>query len=292
MQNIQENWRDNAASIIEAARLIAQQRKALPRSEYRKWLANQPIGNYSTAQKLANIAHHPVISNPANFAKLPPHWGKLYEASFLPDTFLQDKINNGGIEHLTRFDIYEIRGRKGRNNKEMQRGSRGGVLVPPQFRSLSEWTRAGIAKEAGGMTPFKVSAAIGMREDTYAKARTVVMLHDRDDLNATDRKIANAALFEMDTRRSVLAPYRAIHAIVGKIYGSHGYRGTRIKDEKRRKEDFARAMTVIYDTCVNAVDIKIPFMGEKESGAAASRLFEAIQALSDLAKKIRSREDG
>ena len=62
-----------------------------------------------TAQRLAKIAEHPVLSNATHVSHLPASWGTLYAITELPDEAIEGLIADGSINAgMEREDVKEI----------------------------------------------------------------------------------------------------------------------------------------------------------------------------------------
>jgi hypothetical protein len=107
---INGTWRNAAESIIETGRILIEAKAALlPRGEFTKMVENDLLFTPRTAQRLMEIARHPVISDPTHVSHLPPSWGTLHELAKLPPATIRDKIADGTINpKMERKDVAKL----------------------------------------------------------------------------------------------------------------------------------------------------------------------------------------
>ena len=90
-------WQKCTESIIATGKLLVEAKDVLPYGSFEAMVKLKLPFDVRTAQMLMKIAGHPVISNAKHVSLLPPSWGTLYELSRLPEQFLIEKIEDGGI---------------------------------------------------------------------------------------------------------------------------------------------------------------------------------------------------
>jgi N6-adenosine-specific RNA methylase IME4 len=105
-QRITAAWRSTITGILEAGRLIAEAKAALPHGEFLAMLKGELPFKPSTAARLMKIAADTRLSNVAHGPLLPSHWRTLYELTKLPDEALAAKIADGSIHpDMQRRDV-------------------------------------------------------------------------------------------------------------------------------------------------------------------------------------------
>jgi hypothetical protein len=78
------------------------------RGDWLTLLMGLPFGE-RTAQRLMEIARHPVLSDPTHGSRLPPSWRTLYELTRLPNPLLLAKIKDHTINsEMERRDVAAI----------------------------------------------------------------------------------------------------------------------------------------------------------------------------------------
>jgi Protein of unknown function (DUF3102) len=107
-KQIAAEWRNAAASIIETGRLLIKAQKKVGYGHWGDFVAKLPFGD-RTANRLMEIARHPVLSNPTHVSKLPPSWGTLHRLTSLPDRELKQFLSNGTVNSETqRKDVDQL----------------------------------------------------------------------------------------------------------------------------------------------------------------------------------------
>ena len=154
----------------------------------------------------------------------------------------------------------------------------------PDGKTISGLVSEGLELERQGVEREDVPKKIGLTKWTYSKARDLVLLSRRDDLNAKDVAIVERALQEVDETRRVQVPWQQVRPIVERVWGKSGNRHT---SDKRRSRQFDNAISFVANACDSAVDIQIPHITEARADSAVKRLTEAQDALQQLKKRIR-----
>lgn len=85
-------------SIIETGRLLLKAKSDLVHGEWGRLFDDHllPFGS-NTAQRLMNIANHPLLANTAHAPYLPSAWTTLYELSQVPEPTLKNALTDGVI---------------------------------------------------------------------------------------------------------------------------------------------------------------------------------------------------
>ena len=299
------DWKKNGvASLIATGKRLAELRLTMPFQEYKRMVRAQMLVDNATANKLAMIGRHKILSDPANFSKLPAEWAKLYELSFLPDEVLIAKIADGSVKTISKYGIWALREalgvkvKKGGSVKQENPKSLGNLrrrsVRVPEGTTLIKWVRSGMELEKNNaLSPGQAADAIGLYPDTYRRTRALLSLADRTDLNDEDDKTVRETMRVVEQDGNIRPHYAAIKPILDRIWGGTS-RNRRINigdgAEKKRTENFARALVVICDTCMNCVDIEVPHLSAEETASAIDRVIEARAALQQLAKKLRRSE--
>jgi hypothetical protein len=105
-------WQKTVASIIETGELLIKAKDALHGSFTDMVERDLPFGP-RTAERLMQIAEHPVLSDPTHVSLLPASWGTLYQLSLLPLTALEQYIEDGRIHPaMERRDVAAMPGAK------------------------------------------------------------------------------------------------------------------------------------------------------------------------------------
>jgi hypothetical protein len=106
-------WQKGVEAILETGRLLIEAREGpnkLPHGQFEAMVKLKLPFNERTAQRLMEIARHPVISNATHVSLLPPSWGTLYELTRVPNEILLTKIKDGSITPKTeRRDVICMR---------------------------------------------------------------------------------------------------------------------------------------------------------------------------------------
>jgi Protein of unknown function (DUF3102) len=138
-------WRQSVESIIEAGRILLQAKEDLPHGEFGRMINELLTFGPRTAQKLMEIARHPVISNATHVTHLPASWSTLYALTELPEEAIEELITTHRIHpDLERSDVAEIQ-------KEL--GERGVYSSEAAIKAIALLTR--------WMSHWPVSGAVG-----------------------------------------------------------------------------------------------------------------------------------
>jgi hypothetical protein len=96
-ERIAAAWRSSVQGILEAGRLIAQAKAALPHGEFAAMIDKALPFGARTAQRLMAIAADELLANPTHVSHLPASWGTLYEITKLSDDQFVRAIASGAI---------------------------------------------------------------------------------------------------------------------------------------------------------------------------------------------------
>jgi hypothetical protein len=108
-ERITSAWQKAVASIIETGRLLIEAKNALDHGEFGKMIEDKLPFGWRTAQRLMEIAEHPILSKATHVSHLPPSWGTLYELTKLPERELTDMLADGRINCETeRKEVEQI----------------------------------------------------------------------------------------------------------------------------------------------------------------------------------------
>ena len=103
-------WGKQVESIIETGQHLIQAKEELNHGAFEAMVQSKLPFAPRTAQRLMNIAAHPVISNATHASLLPASWMTLYELARLPNEILMAKFKDGSIHpKLERKDVRAMR---------------------------------------------------------------------------------------------------------------------------------------------------------------------------------------
>lgn len=152
---IRIRWSKARESILEVGRLIIQARETLPREEYSKFIKNDLPFNYSTLQKLKNLAQNEKINDPKNKDLLPHSWNTLCEVIHLSDEAFEAGIQRKIIrpdcqwkEVKTLREEFDPELAVKRANKASARVNAGKVIPMPKRSSRTAKTPQSSSKDA------------------------------------------------------------------------------------------------------------------------------------------------
>jgi hypothetical protein len=89
-------WRQAVESIVETGKLLIEAKAKVDPGNWLKLAEELPFGE-RTAQRLMEIARHPILSNPTHGSHLPPSWRTLYELSKIDDQVLLARIEDHSV---------------------------------------------------------------------------------------------------------------------------------------------------------------------------------------------------
>jgi hypothetical protein len=147
IREIEAAWQSAVRSIIATGALLIEAKAKVDPGDWLKVAEELPFGE-RTAQRLMEIARHPILSNPTHGSHLPPSWRTLYELSKIDDQVLLARIEDHTINPETqRKDIKAIAAsvtgavRRDTNKKRRE--------APPSLAELVERWQNSLATMAG-----------------------------------------------------------------------------------------------------------------------------------------------
>jgi hypothetical protein len=90
-------WHRVTASIIETGELLIKAKRSLKHGSFGIMVDKALPFGARTAQRLMQIAEHPVLSNTTHASLLPPSWMTLYELSHVPPELLEEYLEEGRV---------------------------------------------------------------------------------------------------------------------------------------------------------------------------------------------------
>jgi hypothetical protein len=130
--------------------------------------------------------------------------------------------------------------------------------------------------------------SLQMNRDSYARARDVVLLSQRIDLNADDARLVAKAIALMDERLQPRVSYEIVKPLVRRLWGT---RGRRNRSDSAKQNRFFASISFLLTACATSAEIPIPYLGPKDRDRASRELGEAQAALSLLQQRIHKQED-
>lgn len=280
-----KGWSESVGGIITLGKYLAIKRHELSPDDYRKLMRGEFELDISSAGKLISIANHPILSNPDHYDALPSAWGTLYELKFLPDHLLLDKIRDRSLIGASKYDIWQLRGIKLRENKLPSTAK---VRVPDGV-SLVDHCREGlrIEKETG-KTQDEVAAVLGVGRSSYRLLRSMILLSERHELSNSDVETIKRTFERINKTRNVRTYYRDVKPIIDRVWGAD-VRNKTFDDKSARKriETFRTAVTIVYDTCERASRVEQPLMPIADFDAAIDELTEARKLIGQITENLR-----
>jgi ParB-like chromosome segregation protein Spo0J len=176
----------------------------------------------------------------------------------------------------------ELRGK----NKPRAR-SLGPKLTLPEGKTAEEWVREGLALSEAGKSGEEVMAHLGLSNSTWARARDIVRLCDREDLSTREGEKVRAALADMNATRQVSVAYEMVREIAERIWGSAtDRRGASGSSEKRRLETFEHALAVIVQMGRSADALAVPHFTKQRAEEVAASLHAVALSINALRRRI------
>jgi hypothetical protein len=109
-EQINAQWRQSYASVIEAGRILLEAKACLPHGSFEAMVQRQLEFSPSTAQRLMIVARDHRLTNPAHVQLLPRSYATLYELSKLSDEQFRLGVERGIINpDMERKDVELIR---------------------------------------------------------------------------------------------------------------------------------------------------------------------------------------
>ena len=190
-EQINAQWRQSYASVIEAGRILLEAKACLPHGSFEAMVQRQLEFSPSTAQRLMIIARDHRLTNPAHVQLLPRSYGTLYELSKLTDEQFKQGVERGIINpDMERKDVELIRPTPSRQSipesadgVDPDRNAAGGVLIPSMVEERSgeqeaeqpTTVSAGAPPVAALPAPADPAAVEGANEDAHSHAPPAVL---------------------------------------------------------------------------------------------------------------------
>ncbi len=89
-------WQQSVESIIECGRILIKAKKLVGHGNWETFVEKLSFTD-RTAERLIEIAKHPVLSNPTHVSNLPRSWGTLHRLTDLEQSELETLLGNGTI---------------------------------------------------------------------------------------------------------------------------------------------------------------------------------------------------
>jgi N6-adenosine-specific RNA methylase IME4 len=127
-------WRKSVEGVIEAGRLLAAAKAALPRGVFLEMIERDLPFKARTAQRLMAIAADGRLTNATHVSLLPPHWGTLYALTKLSDQAFAAKLSTGEIHpEMERNALVTAEKRERRAAREIELGAFQAALPVKRF---------------------------------------------------------------------------------------------------------------------------------------------------------------
>jgi len=163
--------------------------------------------------------------------------------------------------------------------------SPGARMKIPGGKSIVAVVREGFALETEGMKLEDIAQRFGVHENNFRRARTIVLLADRTDLNAEDAATAQRALDDLTTTLQITRPYNLIRPLAERVWGTNRTRQTD-KTVRKRVERAENAIAVIVEACTRGSEMELPQLSAQQVQAMLQQLTEAANALRQLRKRL------
>lgn len=280
-------WNHSVGGIVTLGKFLSLRREQLSKDEYRKMIRAELELDESSANKLAMISKHPILSNPEYYDALPPAWGTLYELRFLPDDVLLAKIKDRSLISATKYDIWNIRGIKVRDRDRVLNPA--AKVKVPEGATLVDHCREGLRIEnETGKSIEEVAVAIGIGRQSYRLVRTIILLSQRDELSNSDTEIIERTFELINKTRNVRTYYKDVKPIIDRVWGGSNRNKTYDdKSAKKRIEIFRNAVTIVYDTCERASRLEQPLMPIADLDTTIDELTEARKLIGQITENLR-----
>lgn len=283
----EKNWKEGIETIMEMGKYLAGVRPNLTRPQMAD-MARAELGiDISTVDKVIKISHHPILSNPENYNKLPQGWGTLYELRFLPENVLVENMNAGKLRHATKYDIWMLRGVK---LEARNKAGSGATVKVANGASLVQYVKDGMAHLTDDVSANAINERakeLHLGIETFRMIRAMVLLADRPELNADERKLVTGLLEKVDRTRNVRTYYQDARPLVDKIWGSERNKSLTEKKSKKRVEHFRKAIIIFRDMSDRILEMEQPYMTVEDTDTNIIDLVEIRKNVSKLAESLR-----
>ncbi len=281
-------WREGARQIVELGQYLTVMRRAMPWVEFQT-MARADYGlNQSSITKVIAIAAHPILIATENLNKLPDSWALLYELKSLPDTILLEKLANGSLKRISKYEIWALRGKERPAGFGVAARNRAASRLKAEA-SLVDLCRKGLAMEREQPRPTGVIAkTLGISDESYRMIRKLILLKDEKSLTSTEQVSVDDALGHIDRTRNVRRYYKRLENLVAKAWGEVRP-GRLINDKHSRKriESFKNSIAILGISCDRATTIEQPNLSKEEIASSVDDLMEARKSINQLISNLR-----
>jgi N6-adenosine-specific RNA methylase IME4 len=150
---IGDAWRSSVAGILEAGRLTAEAKEAMPHGEFEAMVEHDLPFGPSTARRLMIVAADRRLADRAHAHVLPPSWMTLYELTKLENDVFAARLADGTINpEMQRRDITNVIQRDRRQAREAELGTRQRALPDRRYGVIvadPEWRFEPYSRETG-----------------------------------------------------------------------------------------------------------------------------------------------
>lgn len=89
-------WRQSVESVIECGRILIEAKRKVGHGNWMKFVEKLDF-THRTAERLIEIAKHPVLSNPTHVSNLPRSWGTLHRLTYVEQSDLEALLKDGTV---------------------------------------------------------------------------------------------------------------------------------------------------------------------------------------------------
>ena len=137
-----------------------------------------------------------------------------------------------------------------------------------------------------GVSAERAAKEIGLDKNNYTKLRDIILLADRTDLSADDRKDVKAAIADINGSHRVSPAHDALAPIIERIWGGTKARRTD-KNAAKRVEAFLTSIDVAVYACLGIGEVDIPHISPEQAKKAISDIREAKRNLTRFEDRLR-----
>lgn len=278
---------ESVSSIIEMGRKFEELKPTLSHYDLGKKVFADFGINASSIEKIIKISHHPILSNPEYADKLPPSWALLYELRFLPDEMLLEKLANGGLVGVSKYQVWEWRGVK---TKSKNAGNK--IRVPDNV-SLVAYVNLGMNKEKEFDGDVVATAeCLGIGAQTYRMIKQVIILSQYPDLAKADQVLVQSLIDKINKTRNVREYYLKAKPLIEKIWGATQGQRFNEKLSSKRVESYLNSVFLIGMNAQRLIDQEIPYMSTEDVDRAIGELSEAGKLIRKTTENLRRTKHG
>lgn len=180
-------------------------------------------------------------------------------------------------------------------------GPRGNpVKLAPEYETLEEAVRDGVEHEKNnGFSAARASERIGLSNETYRRARAIIILSDNaDKLSPEDRELVRRAIKHMNATGRLITACKMVDPILTRFFGDGKnptklqLTPTRVRKRRLQRGDvlqdiidrFEESVEHVLGVCRHADELDVPYLPPER----AKGIIEELQlAQGDLAKLVR-----